>query len=401
MKLLILFLSFSLTLIAQEVKTFPNNQLLWEITKSGSPNKSYLYATIHTNDKQVFNFCDSVYVALNHAQGIVLETNIYSTFAEWDVLQSRSNLNFDSEGKPYTSTNVASKTAYGDEDGMPQFLDMYFMEYCYNSNKTFFPLESVQSQLNLFTNSNDFFDSENVNFKEETISDYINGDVSGIYNKLKLAYIENPVFFRKLIRDRNIKMANGIDSLFDKTSLFIGIGAGHFASREGVIQLLRNKGYSLRPIMCSYSKYQIPDKKLVLSYRSYNYFDSTTNLHAIFPGKPAEIEKEGTVLNLIFREMGQGNSYLIEVINKMEDLTIQSIANDYILSPGDSKKITHVSDDGVFYIEGISDSYPEGYSWVRVIEGESCFAILKAYGGNKFMNSRRAQRFFSQVWFEF
>jgi hypothetical protein len=119
------------------------------------------------------------------------------------------------------------------------------------------------------------------------------------------------------------------------------------------------------------------------------------------PGKPFDIDKEDVALNLIFREMGQGNTYSIEVIEKLEGQSLESVAQDYIQSPGDSKKTEGVLDDGTVFIEGISDSYPEGISWVRVIDSEKYFAILKAYGGNKFMNSKRPQNFFNNIWFEY
>ncbi|MFT5778550.1 MAG: hypothetical protein ACI837_001506, partial [Crocinitomicaceae bacterium] len=50
--------------------------------------------------------------------------------------------------------------------------------------------------------------------------------------------------------------------------------------------------------------------------------------------------------------------------------------------------------------EGLSDSYPEGLYWTRVVMAQDYFLILKAYGGNKFMNSARAQRFFDKVWLD-
>jgi len=37
---------------------------------------------------------------------------------------------------------------------------------------------------------------------------------------------------------------------------------------------------------------------------------------------------------------------------------------------------------------------------VRVVMSEDYFGIIKAYGGNKFMNSNRAERFFNKVWLD-
>ena len=46
------------------------------------------------------------------------------------------------------------KTAYGDEDGMPQFIDAYFQEYANNIGMNVKFLETVEEQLSLFSEFN-------------------------------------------------------------------------------------------------------------------------------------------------------------------------------------------------------------------------------------------------------
>ena len=120
-----------------------DNELLWEISGNGLKSKSYLYGSLHSNDKRLFRLSDSTYYALEKSSAIVLETDVFSLFDEWDTRQEEVKLMFDNKGNPYTSSNEPSKTLYGNEDGMPQFLDAYFLEYCYNAGKKFFPLETV------------------------------------------------------------------------------------------------------------------------------------------------------------------------------------------------------------------------------------------------------------------
>ncbi|MFO0494582.1 MAG: TraB/GumN family protein, partial [Flavobacteriia bacterium] len=129
-------------LLGQAVQ--PENELLWEISGNGLKTKSYLYGSLHSNDKRIFNFSDSTYFALNKVESIVLETDLFSLFEEWDTRQDDVRLLIDNKGKPYTGSDEPTKTIYGDEDGMPQFLDAYFLDYCYNAEKKFYPLEQVK-----------------------------------------------------------------------------------------------------------------------------------------------------------------------------------------------------------------------------------------------------------------
>jgi uncharacterized protein len=51
-----------------------------------------------------------------------------------------------------------------------------------------------------------------------------------------------------LITDRNINMANRIDLLMKKQSIFIAVGAAHLGGEEGLVNLLKRKGYTLKEI---------------------------------------------------------------------------------------------------------------------------------------------------------
>ncbi len=382
----------------------PDNKLLWEITTKGQKKKSYLYGSFHTNDKRVFNFSDSVYFALKNADIVCLETDIYGMFKDWDTRLENLSINYDNSGNPYTSSTSPTITSYGNEDGMPQFLDLYFLQYGLMTDKDFHALESIEEQIGLtepaFSWPNNPYTRKFTQVEDKSIKLYINGDIEALEKSLRTSLKWNPEFYKQLITDRNYIMADGIDTVVQNKGAFIVVGAGHLGGDKGIVNLLRSKGHKLRPVTSIYSKEPIKEKQEVLAMKNYLYHDSITNIVVSLPGKPFEMEKDGVVLNLIYREMGQGNTYFVEVIEKLETQTMETVAMDYIQSPGDSKKKSGVLDDGTPYIEGISDSYPEGLSWVRVLESEKYFAILKTFGGNKFMNSSRPQIFFNKVWFD-
>lgn len=382
-----------------------DNQLLWEISGKGLKHKSYLYGSFHTNDKRVFKWSDSTYVALNNAKAIVLETDIYEMFEDWDTRKDEVHFNYDENGKPYTPDRNASKTMYGNEDGMPQFLDAYFMQYCYNSGKQFFGLETLDDQLSLLGDQMDYAPSFNaleamMTSQERILKLYLDGDINGLDKLMRAGLAVYPDLYENLIIDRNYTMTNGIDSLLHGRALFIAVGAGHLAGEEGIINLLRKKGYHLRRVQWTYSDSPTESRKKFLSYKSYHYSDTSLRLNAVFPGKPLELNYPERPRQLIYREMGQGNTYIVEIVGKYEGASLESFARDYIQTPDNNQVVFDMLDDGTFYAQGLSDTYPEGLNWVRIIEGQDVMVVMKAYGGNKFMSSNRPGTFFNRVWFD-
>jgi hypothetical protein len=79
---------------------------------------------------------------------------------------------------------------------------------------------------------------------------------------------------------------------------------------------------------------------------------------------------------------------------------LEEIASIYIASPPNSPYERKMLDNGTEIYEGLSDTYPEGLNWVRVMFGENYFAVIKTFGGNKFIHSDRPRAFFNKVWFE-
>lgn len=387
-------------LLGQAVQ--PENELLWEISGNGLKTKSYLYGSLHSNDKRIFNFSDSTYFALNKVESIVLETDLFSLFEEWDTRQDDVRLLIDNKGKPYTGSDEPTKTIYGDEDGMPQFLDAYFLDYCYNAEKKFYPLEQVKDQLQML---NDWGQTENRRLglnpqllsQEKLIDFYVKGDISSLDRLMKANLSFNPGMHDDIIISRNQTMAIGLDTLIRKQSVFCAVGAGHLAGELGMINLLRSKGYKLRRVLATFSEQPTKEKQAVRSKRSYTIYDDTAGLLAVFPGKPKELKIWDNHPYLIYREMGQGNTYSIELVPIDGTLSLLNQGEIYIAGPDETTSSHYFLDDGTEVCEGLSDTYPEGPHWIRLIQSDQYLVIMKAYGGNKFMNSNRPKLFFSKV----
>ncbi|MFN5909887.1 MAG: TraB/GumN family protein [Bacteroidota bacterium] len=398
--LILLYPAYAFLQVTEE-----KNELLWEITGNGLKNKSYLYGSLHANDKRLFVMQDSVYVALDRCSAIALETDIFSLFRKLDTRKEEVDLLFDIDGRPYTGSGRASRTMYGDENGMPQFLDAWFQDYCLKAGKDFYALESVEDQLNVLTDVV-MPDAERINYvasqlvQEKMIELYLDGDIKALDKVMKVNLSVYPGSYEQIIVERNYKMTDGIDSLLRSEALFCVVGAGHLAGDEGVISLLRKKGYRVRNVEAVYTEVPIAEKEKVRSLRNYKYTNEAIGIMANFPGKPdVDVRSDGH-FSLLYREFGQGNTYALDVFPKSEELTLKDLADIYIPSPSASNYAYKLLEDGTELYEGIADAYPEGYQWVRVMQNEHYHIVIKAYGGNKFMNSNRPQQFFNNVWFE-
>lgn len=52
-----------------------------------------------------------------------------------------------------------------------------------------------------------------------------------------------------LLDNRNRNWVTQLDSIITKKSVFVAVGAGHLPGENGVLELLRKKGYTVRPIL--------------------------------------------------------------------------------------------------------------------------------------------------------
>lgn len=402
MKNLILILVFTpLVSLAQTP-----HQLLWEVSGNGLNQSSFIYGTLHTNDKRVFDFSDSVFIALEQAKTIVLETNVFELFGKVDPREEDVSLEYDSSGDPFSSSWEPTTTLYGNEDGMPQFMDAFFEQYAYNTNKSVRFLEKLQSQLNIATPAvdNDEASSWNEYFisEDEMIDIYLTGNIRRLEDEVRTALSDYPEYYNELIVKRNKKMFNGIDTLLHQSNCFVAVGASHLAGNQGLLALLSAKGYKIRPVKYINSDERIDAERSVFDANEYIYRYEDLGLNIRFPGKPIEIKpaNDAYLKKIIYRDLGQGNTYQVEILAGQDEISFREQAEELIASPSESPVRMITLENGGEAYEGIANAYPEGLSWMRIIATEDVVIIIKTYGGNKYMNSNRYQLFFDSIWFD-
>jgi uncharacterized protein YbaP (TraB family) len=386
---------------------FADRELLWEISGNGLKQKSYLFGSLHSNDKRLFQLADSVYTAMIHTDKLILETDVFGLFNELDTRTNLPTTRYDKIGNPYTAETEPSTTFYGDEDGMPQFLDAYFQQFCFNAAKEFIPLESVKEQYDLLSDEFQLSDKQLIDnalntFTHERLIDlYLKGDLIAIDKFMKANMSIHEGLYDEVITKRNIRMSQKLDSVLrSKTNFFCAVGAGHLGGSSGIINLLRSKGYKVRMVTWYHSEKASKDELNVRSFKEYIFHDEKSGLVAKLAGKPINILEPDGIERIVYRELGQGNTYEISIIPIDTNITPEEIAATYIATPPNTSIRKLLLDDGRIVFEGLSNTYPEGLNYVQIQFSPNYFAVIKTYGGNKYMHSNRPNQFFLRVWFD-
>lgn len=289
-----LFLALSvLTATSQPVKKAEKKypSLLWEITGNGLTKPSYLFGTMHVSNKQVFHLSDSFFYAIKRSDVVALELN--SETWQKDMVQmdkdgdtyqkfyTEKNLsgsyvtsntfkvenNFITDVKyalqrqPYVINSLLYRNNQGQDDYEEDtFLDMYIYQTGKKLGKRSSGVESYYEMQMMSMGAEIDRSNEKVKKKKNYDLDYSDnpqqksdeayrkGDLD-MLDSLEKMMLESEAFTEKFLYQRNEKQAHSMDTIMQKgNSLFVGVGAAHLAGARGVIEILRKKGYKLRPI---------------------------------------------------------------------------------------------------------------------------------------------------------
>jgi uncharacterized protein YbaP (TraB family) len=399
----LLILGISLTLCSQSYNVKGN--LLWEIS---TPNGiSYLFGTLHSNDKRLFEFPDSVYESFLSSKKLAVEVNVFDLFMDKDPIPNRSLLLLDKRGKLYTSNEDPTVTYYGNEDGMPQFMDAWFQEKAELLNKEIIALESIAQQTKAIEEI-PYVEKENnislaLSDKQVLHELYLDGRIDLIDRLIKGGLSGNKEAYIKLIENRNVAIAANIARYCLDGPVFFAVGAGHLYGEKGLLSLLREKGYKLRPIQLTKGDTPSASEQKIKSMRSYEFSRELRNSWIKFsmPGRPRETQSETEAETILtYKELGQGNTYEVRYFERDTSLSLLEYSEILIASPPQSPYVFGVLDDGTEFTQGLSDAYPEGLKWTRILINETYVLVASCSGGNKFMNSDRPRRFFNNILLE-
>lgn len=266
-----------------------SQSVFWEITGNKLDKPAYLYGTIHIQDKLVFSYDKIVEEKLKSCEGFAMEILMEETPPEemkkamlmenntlQDLLSEDDYNLLDSVMKAKTGQSlfifnkmkpffISSQLMQADMNkDMPLALDLHFLEIAKNAGLKTFGVEKFEHQMKavdeislddqckmLMEGAKDTTKSKEM-FKD-LLDAYISGDLDKMLElSADTSMPEN--FNQAFLIDRNKVMAKNAHKLLKKHRMFIAVGAAHLAGEKGVINLLRKKGYTVKPIKLSFDK---------------------------------------------------------------------------------------------------------------------------------------------------
>lgn len=270
-----------------------DNSIFWEISGNGLAKKSYLYGTMHVNEKVSYRLTDAFYEHLLAADIVSNESNpetwdqVIDLFNPTEITSNyrfytefyRAPISRETVASAFTTANPYNKILSGIEEEQTDFqetsvLDMFIFQTGKKYRKKIVGLEDARSSILTLLK----LQPEDVTPPEENkaillklIKNKTYTDLLKQYYREKDMVMIDSVFklvcskkaHNALIVDRNIIMARSLDSLAKTGSVFSGVGAAHLGGKKGIIQLLREKGYTLKPVADHYSEVGRSKKKTI------------------------------------------------------------------------------------------------------------------------------------------
>lgn len=260
--------------------------LLWEISGNGLKESSYLYGTIHITCDASLD--DNIKKALDNTSLLVLELDMDDPKMQMEMMGTMMM----KDGKHLKDLVTADEyqiigNFIKEQLGMPvealgtvkpfflsamlypkllecpmQSFEAALMEVANTQNEEILGLETVQEQMNLF---NDIPYEDQAKDLLRSAKDQMAYDKASFKRMLDI-YSEKDIeaLNEYMLNDENIITTEHRDKMLDNRNknwipkiiefakeqrVFFGFGAGHLPGENGVINLLRKEGYTVKAVM--------------------------------------------------------------------------------------------------------------------------------------------------------
>lgn len=262
-----------------------NAQLLWKISGNGLNQNSYLYGTIHILPKDKFSVSPKIQEAINKSAMMAMEVDLNmdlktkirvaqemilpdgKTLRNFMSTQDFTRLNsfcLDSlkmkkrklkkyyRLKPFFFSSVVAQEQMGETSSY----ELEFMKMAKKRKMKTIGLESIDFQMQTINKISiedqakmlvqEFGNNPTEQF-DDMLNLYLKEDLEGLYKVVSEESDAIPEFNHNFLVVRNKNWIPVIEKNISSNAFFIAVGAAHLPGENGVIQLLRSRGYIVEP----------------------------------------------------------------------------------------------------------------------------------------------------------
>jgi len=290
MKTILYFLSAALFFVSCSINkqsgsktSEEENSLLWEVTGNGITKPSYLFGTFHLLCKEDIHFSDELKNAIQQCDTIYMEMDMDDPAMALNMMKFMSMVNdttlkdlytpeeyqriekyfkdslqtpiaFMQKMKPYLLVSLLYPRMM--DCTVPTGVEQELILLAKQENKPINGLETLEFQASIFDKipyqwqakellkAIDSLDKGKAEFKK-MINLYKNQQLDSLSKMISDSEFNDDMYGAILLTERNKNWAKKLDSLLKHESVFVAVGAGHLPGKEGLINLLRDLGYTV------------------------------------------------------------------------------------------------------------------------------------------------------------
>lgn len=259
------------------------NTLLWKVTSKSHAQASYLFGTMHVKDLRAFHQRDLVHQKIDACEAFATEFNLdemkmntseqvmdlpegmflsdlipakaYKKVEQLFASLTGMELKLFDRSLPLLISNMLSECVLSSD--MPHSLDESLWEYARSQEKILLGIESFEEQIEILRKipldyqvKSLIWTAKNTHRFQKQLLKMTRLYETADLRKLYKAARKNAKGLRKvLLFDRNELMAERFALIAQEQSICYAVGAGHLGGKKGLLRLLKNKGFKIKPVL--------------------------------------------------------------------------------------------------------------------------------------------------------
>lgn len=256
--------------------------LLWEISGKGLEKPSYVFGTIHMICQDDYFMTETIQNTLKNVDAYYAEINFGDPQsmavmqqamasdvplskrmepAKYEQLKTLLKEVADLDIAPFEHLSDAAITSMITLKSFPctniKMYEMELLQAAMAQQKKLGGLETVQEQIDILSKSlgqdaviemlEDLKENSFENTKK-MVSLYTAQDIQGLYDFMKKSSYMTSDAYNELLTKRNHNWTHNMPEIMQNQSVFFAVGAAHLGGNNGVLKLLKDEGYTVKPV---------------------------------------------------------------------------------------------------------------------------------------------------------